>query len=128
MEPLSHQILLLLPCYPHPVISSTHQPFPCIHCCLSPFISLLDYFFSFFFSGHCPLPFLLFLLFCCILISCRVRREMPNWSYWTSDFWGWVAQMRELGVRQPIRDLARIFWAHFPIATSLGYDASPDNE
>uniref|UniRef100_A0A8C4N640 Uncharacterized protein n=1 Tax=Eptatretus burgeri TaxID=7764 RepID=A0A8C4N640_EPTBU len=55
----------------------------------------------------------------------RVRREMPNWSYWTSDFWGWVAQMRELGVRQPIRDLARIFWAHFPIATSLGYDHVP---
>uniref|UniRef100_UPI00358E103C otospiralin n=1 Tax=Myxine glutinosa TaxID=7769 RepID=UPI00358E103C len=58
----------------------------------------------------------------------RVRREMPNWSYWTSDFWGWVAQMRELGVQQPVRDLARTFWAHFPIATSLGYDASPDNE
>ncbi|XP_053563606.1 otospiralin-like [Bombina bombina] len=54
----------------------------------------------------------------------REKRAMPNWSMSASDFYGWVEELRKLGAYDKTEDMARIYWAHFPIASQLGYDVT----
>ncbi|XP_053311072.1 otospiralin-like [Spea bombifrons] len=57
----------------------------------------------------------------------REKRAIPNWSMSASDFYGWVEELRRLGAYDKTDEMARIYWAHFPIASQLGYDV-PDAE
>ncbi|XP_035604986.1 otospiralin [Oncorhynchus keta] len=57
----------------------------------------------------------------------REKREMPNWALWSSDFTGWLQELTAQAGYDRIQDLARTYWAHFPIASYLGYD-SPDED
>uniref|UniRef100_A0A667ZMK1 Uncharacterized protein n=1 Tax=Myripristis murdjan TaxID=586833 RepID=A0A667ZMK1_9TELE len=59
------------------------------------------------------------------LLTGLEKRSLPYWNLWSSDFFGWVEELRAQAAYDRIQDLARTFWAHFPIATELGYD-SPD--
>ncbi|CAH2223230.1 otospiralin-like [Pelobates cultripes] len=52
----------------------------------------------------------------------REKRAMPNWSMSASDFYGWVEELRSLAAYDKTDEMARIYWAHFPIASHLGYD------
>uniref|UniRef100_A0AAJ7SKS6 Otospiralin n=1 Tax=Petromyzon marinus TaxID=7757 RepID=A0AAJ7SKS6_PETMA len=62
------------------------------------------------------------------LQSPRPRRELPNWSYSASDFWAWVHELRATGAYDPHSDMARVYWAHFPVATTLGFEAGSQEE
>uniref|UniRef100_A0A3Q3G2F2 Uncharacterized protein n=1 Tax=Labrus bergylta TaxID=56723 RepID=A0A3Q3G2F2_9LABR len=55
----------------------------------------------------------------------REKRSLPYWGLWSSDFLGWLEELRARAADAGVQDLARTFWAHFPIANELGYD-SPD--
>ncbi|XP_041699405.1 otospiralin-like [Coregonus clupeaformis] len=57
----------------------------------------------------------------------REKREMPNWALWSSDFTGWLQELTAQAGYDRIQDLARTYWAHFPIASYLGYDI-PDQD
>ncbi|KAK5920628.1 hypothetical protein CgunFtcFv8_024420 [Champsocephalus gunnari] len=57
----------------------------------------------------------------------RGRRSPPYWGMWSSDFIGWLEELRAQGDHQGVQNLAHTFWAHFPIATQLGYD-SPESD
>ncbi|XP_063809864.1 cytoplasmic protein NCK2 isoform X2 [Pseudophryne corroboree] len=61
------------------------------------------------------------------LAEIREKRDMPNWSMSASDFYGWVEELRRLAAYDQTDELARNYWAHFPIASHLGYD-DPDAE
>ncbi|XP_041127661.1 otospiralin-like [Polyodon spathula] len=50
------------------------------------------------------------------------KRSMPNWSGSASDFFAWVEQLRSHAGGVKMDELARIFWAHFPSASILGYE------
>ncbi|XP_063070768.1 otospiralin-like [Engraulis encrasicolus] len=52
----------------------------------------------------------------------RSRRSMPNWNLWASDFYSWVEELRAQAGYDTLQEMARTFWAHFPIASYLGYD------
>ncbi|CAL8322973.1 unnamed protein product [Merluccius merluccius] len=52
----------------------------------------------------------------------EARVAMPYWNLWSSDFFGWVEELRAQGAYDRINDLARTFWAHFSTADQLGYD------
>uniref|UniRef100_A0A672ZG51 Uncharacterized protein n=1 Tax=Sphaeramia orbicularis TaxID=375764 RepID=A0A672ZG51_9TELE len=52
----------------------------------------------------------------------RGKRSLPYWDLWSSDFYGWLEELRAQSAYDGVRDLARTFWAHFPIASELGYD------
>ncbi|KAG8586977.1 hypothetical protein GDO81_005528 [Engystomops pustulosus] len=58
----------------------------------------------------------------------REKRSMPNWSMSASDFYGWVDELRRLAAYDKTNEMARIYWAHFPIASHLGYDDSDSEE
>ncbi|KAM9700158.1 otospiralin-like isoform 2-T4 [Menidia menidia] len=51
----------------------------------------------------------------------RQNRAVPNWALTSSDFFGWVEELRQNGGYEQIQELARTFWAHFPSADRLGY-------
>lgn len=53
---------------------------------------------------------------------------MPNWALTSSDFFGWVEELRSHAGYDKIQDLARTFWAHFPSASRLGYDPPAPEE
>ncbi|KAG5261627.1 hypothetical protein AALO_G00286530 [Alosa alosa] len=55
----------------------------------------------------------------------RETHRMPNWALTSSDFFGWVEELRSHAGYDKIEDLARTFWAHFPSASRLGYDPPP---
>ncbi|XP_070694602.1 otospiralin-like [Pempheris klunzingeri] len=57
----------------------------------------------------------------------RERRSLPYWGLWSSDFFGWLEELRAQAAHEGMQDLARTFWAHFPIAGQLGYD-SPESD
>ncbi|XP_034550440.1 otospiralin [Notolabrus celidotus] len=57
----------------------------------------------------------------------RERRSLPYWGLWSSDFFGWLEELRAQAAQTGVEDLARTFWSHFPIATELGYD-SPESD
>uniref|UniRef100_A0A8C8ESY7 Uncharacterized protein n=1 Tax=Oncorhynchus tshawytscha TaxID=74940 RepID=A0A8C8ESY7_ONCTS len=63
----------------------------------------------------------------CLSLDSREKREMPNWALWSSDFTGWLQELTAQAGYDRIQDLARTYWAHFPIASYLGYD-SPDED
>ncbi|XP_040204930.1 otospiralin [Rana temporaria] len=46
----------------------------------------------------------------------------PYWPFSTSDFWQYVNHFRSMGAYENINDLARTFFAHYPIEETLGYD------
>ncbi|KAM9663609.1 otospiralin [Trichechus inunguis] len=46
---------------------------------------------------------------------------MPYWPFSTSDFWNYVQYFQSLGAYPQIEDLARTFFAHFPLGTTLGF-------
>ncbi|XP_053354383.1 otospiralin-like [Clarias gariepinus] len=60
-------------------------------------------------------------------VGSREKRDMPNWALTSSDFFGWIEELRNHAGYEKIDELARTFWAHFPSASRLGYD-SPDPE
>ncbi|CAI5655677.1 otospiralin-like [Oreochromis niloticus] len=57
----------------------------------------------------------------------REKRSVPYWGLWSSDFFGWLEELRAQAADNGMLDLARTFWAHFPISSELGYD-SPEPE
>ncbi|CAJ0921872.1 unnamed protein product [Ranitomeya imitator] len=63
-----------------------------------------------------------------IAAEIREKREMPNWSMSASDFYGWVDELRRLAAYDKSNEMARIYWAHFPLASHLGFDHSDDEE
>uniref|UniRef100_A0A3B4YKW7 Uncharacterized protein n=1 Tax=Seriola lalandi dorsalis TaxID=1841481 RepID=A0A3B4YKW7_SERLL len=54
----------------------------------------------------------------------REKRSLPYWDLWSSDFFGWLEELRAQAAHDGMQDLARTFWAHFPIGNELGYDTS----
>ncbi|XP_062852878.1 otospiralin-like [Trichomycterus rosablanca] len=58
----------------------------------------------------------------------REKRDMPNWALTSSDFFGWVEELRKHAGYEKIDELARTFWAHFPSASHLGYDHADPEE
>ncbi|KAG8508297.1 Otospiralin [Galemys pyrenaicus] len=46
---------------------------------------------------------------------------MPYWPFSTSDFWGYVQHFQALGAYPQLEDLARTFFAHFPLGATLGF-------
>uniref|UniRef100_A0A3Q3IRU1 Uncharacterized protein n=1 Tax=Monopterus albus TaxID=43700 RepID=A0A3Q3IRU1_MONAL len=77
-------------------------------------------------------------LLCCSALFCsasylpvrqkeREKRSLPYWGLWSSDFFGWLEELRARAAHNKMQDLARTFWAHFPISSQLGYD-SPESE
>ncbi|XP_026860539.1 otospiralin [Electrophorus electricus] len=52
----------------------------------------------------------------------REKRGVPNWALTSSDFFGWVEELRSNAGYDKLEELARTFWAHFPSASRLGYD------
>ncbi|KAB5576972.1 hypothetical protein PHYPO_G00204650 [Pangasianodon hypophthalmus] len=57
----------------------------------------------------------------------KMEREetyiMPYWNMWSSDFYGWMDELRAQGAYDTLLDLARTYWAHFPLTSYLGYDS-----
>uniref|UniRef100_A0A3Q2X7Q8 Uncharacterized protein n=1 Tax=Haplochromis burtoni TaxID=8153 RepID=A0A3Q2X7Q8_HAPBU len=59
----------------------------------------------------------------------REKRSVPYWGLWSSDFFGWLEELRAQAADNGMLDLARTFWAHFPISSELGYDRpEPETE
>ncbi|XP_008294100.1 otospiralin-like [Stegastes partitus] len=58
----------------------------------------------------------------------RQKRGVPNWAMTSSDFFGWVEELRKHAGYDQINDLARTFWAHFPSADRLGYGTHEADE
>ncbi|XP_017497606.1 otospiralin isoform X3 [Manis javanica] len=46
---------------------------------------------------------------------------MPSWPFSTSDFWNYVQYFQTLGAYPQMEDMARTFFAHFPLGTALGF-------
>nr|XP_011726138.1 otospiralin [Macaca nemestrina] len=46
---------------------------------------------------------------------------MPYWPFSTSDFWNYVQHFQALGAYPQIEDMARTFFAHFPLGSTLGF-------
>lgn len=46
---------------------------------------------------------------------------MPYWPFSTSDFWNYVQHFQALGAYAQLEDMARTFFAHFPLGTTLGF-------
>ncbi|KAK0149538.1 Otospiralin [Merluccius polli] len=58
----------------------------------------------------------------------RVKRSIPNWAMSSSDFFGWVEELRRHAGYEKMDELARTFWAHFPSADRLGYGTHEPDE
>ncbi|KAI4549905.1 hypothetical protein MG293_002235 [Ovis ammon polii] len=46
---------------------------------------------------------------------------MPYWPFSASDFWNYVQHFQALGAYPQLEDMARTFFAHFPLGTTLGF-------
>lgn len=46
---------------------------------------------------------------------------MPYWPFSTSDFWNYVQYFQSQGAYPQIEDMARTFFAHFPLGSTLGF-------
>ncbi|KAG7258286.1 hypothetical protein CRUP_013551 [Coryphaenoides rupestris] len=62
------------------------------------------------------------------LYHVRVKRSVPNWAMSSSDFFGWVEELRRHAGYEKMDELARTFWAHFPSADRLGYGTHEPDE
>ncbi|XP_025064831.1 otospiralin isoform X2 [Alligator sinensis] len=51
----------------------------------------------------------------------QVPASMPYWPFWSNDFWSYVEYFRTLGAYNRINEMARTFFAHYPIGNGLGY-------
>ncbi|KAM9317075.1 otospiralin [Gastrophryne carolinensis] len=51
----------------------------------------------------------------------------PYWPFHASDFWHYVEHFRSMGAYDRINDMARTFFAHYPIEETLGY-TSPEHD
>ncbi|XP_047626480.1 otospiralin isoform X1 [Phacochoerus africanus] len=49
---------------------------------------------------------------------------LPYWPFSTSDFWSYVQHLQALGAYPQLEDMARVFFAHFPLGTTLGFHAA----
>ncbi|XP_072539017.1 otospiralin-like [Salminus brasiliensis] len=58
----------------------------------------------------------------------REKRGVPNWAMTSSDFFGWIEELRSHAGYDKIEELAKTFWAHFPSASRLGYDPPAPEE
>uniref|UniRef100_A0AAY4E5P1 Uncharacterized protein n=1 Tax=Denticeps clupeoides TaxID=299321 RepID=A0AAY4E5P1_9TELE len=58
----------------------------------------------------------------------RPQELMPNWAMSSSDFFGWMEELRRTAGYDKMEELARTFWAHFPSASRLGYDPPAPEE
>ncbi|XP_056314980.1 otospiralin-like [Danio aesculapii] len=58
----------------------------------------------------------------------REKRSVPNWAMTSSDFFGWIEELRSHAGYDKMEELARTFWAHFPSASRLGYDPPAPEE
>ncbi|XP_067314445.1 otospiralin-like [Pseudorasbora parva] len=58
----------------------------------------------------------------------REKRSVPNWAMTSSDFFGWIEELRSHAGYDKIEELARTYWAHFPSASRLGYDPPAPEE
>ncbi|KAF4112033.1 hypothetical protein G5714_006828 [Onychostoma macrolepis] len=64
----------------------------------------------------------------CLSAESREKRSVPNWALTSSDFFGWIEELRSHAGYDKIEELARTFWAHFPSASRLGYDPPAPEE
>ncbi|KAG9277931.1 otospiralin-like [Astyanax mexicanus] len=64
----------------------------------------------------------------CLAEESREKRDVPNWAMTSSDFFGWIEELRNHAGYDKIEELARTFWAHFPSASRLGYDPPAPEE
>uniref|UniRef100_A0A8D2L488 Otospiralin n=1 Tax=Varanus komodoensis TaxID=61221 RepID=A0A8D2L488_VARKO len=48
--------------------------------------------------------------------------HMPYWPFTSNDFWAYVEYFRTLGAYHQIHEMARTFFAHYPLGNTLGYD------
>ncbi|XP_008824629.1 otospiralin-like, partial [Nannospalax galili] len=46
---------------------------------------------------------------------------MPYWPFSTSDFWNYVQYFQTMGAYPQMEDMARTFFAHFPLGSTLGF-------
>ncbi|KAM6152617.1 otospiralin [Erethizon dorsatum] len=46
---------------------------------------------------------------------------MPYWPFSTSDFWNYMQYLQMQGAYSQLEDLARTFFAHFPLGSTLGF-------
>uniref|UniRef100_A0A8D2B926 Otospiralin n=1 Tax=Sciurus vulgaris TaxID=55149 RepID=A0A8D2B926_SCIVU len=46
---------------------------------------------------------------------------LPYWPFSTSDFWNYVQYLQSVGAYPQLEDLARTFFAHFPLGSTLGF-------
>ncbi|XP_054979423.1 otospiralin [Sorex araneus] len=53
---------------------------------------------------------------------------LPYWPFSTSDFWNYVQHFQALGAYTQLEDMARTFFAHFPLGTTLGFHVPPGEE
>ncbi|XP_019359232.1 PREDICTED: otospiralin [Gavialis gangeticus] len=51
----------------------------------------------------------------------QVPASMPYWPFSSNDFWSYVEYFRTLGAYNRINEMARTFFAHYPIGNGLGY-------
>uniref|UniRef100_A0A7M4EPP2 Otospiralin n=1 Tax=Crocodylus porosus TaxID=8502 RepID=A0A7M4EPP2_CROPO len=51
----------------------------------------------------------------------QVPASMPYWPFSSNDFWSYVEYFRTLGAYNRVNEMARTFFAHFPIGNGLGY-------
>ncbi|XP_044288669.1 otospiralin [Varanus komodoensis] len=52
----------------------------------------------------------------------RQPAHMPYWPFTSNDFWAYVEYFRTLGAYHQIHEMARTFFAHYPLGNTLGYD------
>ncbi|XP_048857622.1 otospiralin-like [Brienomyrus brachyistius] len=62
------------------------------------------------------------------VLAAREKRDLPNWALTSSDFFGWVENLRAHAGYDKMEDLARTFWAHFPSASHMGYESPEPDE
>ncbi|XP_049629274.1 otospiralin [Suncus etruscus] len=79
---------------------------------------------------NCLVPILALWLLLGALVGAKPVQEadpyeeppaLPYWPFSTSDFWNYVQHFQALGAYEQLEDIARTFFAHFPLGTTLGF-------
>uniref|UniRef100_A0A4X2M6X3 Otospiralin n=1 Tax=Vombatus ursinus TaxID=29139 RepID=A0A4X2M6X3_VOMUR len=58
----------------------------------------------------------------CIAYPFAELPALPYWPFSTTDFWSYFEYFQTLGAYHQINDMARTFFAHFPLGATLGYN------